>query len=421
MIESLLYKLLRRVKAKKVQTFLEDHKKWFPTLDLYDAVIQLEDQLHEEDLPPGYDFWAKEAGDASRLGKALFILEARKVIRERLGQPSGPLPGEGDRCGVAPPHLACYERNVKTMSDDILDGGLQELQEERYYFRRDCRRGEATDFDRRDNLWMELWGVAARHEGGKRDHREQPKKEAAARICHAMYGFYLRSLRKDAMRFMGSRFSDNQLAAEEIHSTQVIQAGQSPNEVVDAIFLMATRKIMKQRELPRATSTEGLVHLRIETPQGVLRGPMWEEDAMWYVLYTSSAVATLTLDLRKGYRELRGTTSMSYSEAKNYFFFYFWNEAHEWYYEEMKKTVQLEIPVTVWRDLKGTMWGNRPKGWTLNLAVATRDKGLGLTLDLTQGLMRCAAELPLAKAQQLFFPRQELHDEGRPSYWVEEQ
>lgn len=419
-IRGVLCPLLRRRAAKKVEALLEEQKGWFPTLDLYNAVLELQDELRGKPVPAGYDltFWAKKAGNCSALSKALFVAEARKIILARIG--GGPMPGEADCAGVEKDWLRFYERSISEMTEKEMDDAFDSFQDERYYFRKSCRRGEMDDAGRRENLRMELWGVAARHENTMRIYQRQRRESAAKRICHAIYGRYLRNLRKQAVRFMGTRLSDSQLAAEEIHTTSVLLAGESPYALVDAVYTLAARKIMKERDLPRATSTEGLVYLCIQAPNGVLEGPMWEHDAMWYATQTNEA--TLTLDLRKGHRELRGTTGLCYEEAKRFFFYYFWDQAHEWFYEEQARTVDLVAPVSVWRDIRGTMHGILGRDVALRLAVETRGRGLGICVNLCSGQMSCAAELPLAEAQQLFFPRkQELGDEETPAYWVEEQ
>lgn len=421
-IRSVLCPLLRRRAAKKVETLMEEQKQWFPTLDLYNAVLELQDQLRGVDLGAGYDFWAKKAGNCSLVSKVLFVLHARKVILQRIGEPSAAgsaaLPGEATLAGVEPNWLRFWEKDISKMSDDELDEALGDLQEERYYYRKSARRGELTDACRRENLRMELWGVAARHENTKRHLARRPRELAAAKICHAIFGFYLRRLRKQAVRFMGTRLSDSQLAAEEIHTTRVLLAGDSQQELIDAVYTLAARKIMKERDVPRATSAEGLVHLCVWTRDGLLRGPMWEEDAMWYLVNTNEV--PLTLDLRADYRELRGTTDMSMAEATRFFFYYEWDQAHEWFYEEQARSVALALPVRVWREIRGTMRAAVCHPCALSLAVATRGLGLGLTLNLQNGTLNCATELPLARAQQLFFPREELQDEAAPAYWVEE-
>jgi hypothetical protein len=325
--------------------------------------------------------------------------------------------------GVERNWLRFWERSIAEMTEEEeMDEAFDSFQDERYYFRKSCRRGEMDDAGRRENLRMELWGVAARHINGKRIDARNRRASAAAKICDAIYSRYLRNLRKQAVQLMGTHLSASQLAAEEIHTTRVLLAGESPSPVVDAVYVLAARKIMKERELRRATSTEGLVQLRIKTSKGVLRGPMWEKDAFWYATQASSA--TLTLDLRKGHRELRGTTTMSYSEARAFFFYYEWDQAHKWFYEEQARTVDLVAPVTVWRDIRGVMRGViHDRDAALRLAVETRQKGLGLTLFLGSAfnIMRTTAELPVAEAQQLFFPRKEpLQDEQEPPYWVME-
>jgi hypothetical protein len=413
-LRGILPSLLRRRAAKKVEALLEKQKQWFPTLDLYNAVLELQDEIRG--VRTGYDFWAKKAGDCSTVSKALFVLEARKVILQRIG--GGPMPGEADRADVEKGWLRFYERTISKMSDKEFSDAFEEFQDERYYYRKACRRGEADDADRRENLRMELWGVAARHEGSKRHAREF----AARRICHAIYGFYLRNLRKQAKQLMGTRLSDRQLAAEEIHTSRVLLAGNSPNELVDALFTLAARRILKERDVPRATSTEGLVYLRIQTRNGVLEGPMWEEDAMWYATQTSAV--PLTLDLRPGHRELRGTTDMCYNEARSFFLYYEWDQAHGWYYAEMARIAEFSAPVTVWRSIRGTMRGVlRDLDAALRLAVETRGRGLGLGLVLgaRSNKMSCASELPLEEAQRLFFPRNyESSEEIVSDYWVEE-
>jgi hypothetical protein len=254
--------------AKRVEAFLEQQKDWFPVLDLYSAVLELQDQLRGELMPAGYDFWAKKAvGNCSALSKILFVREARKVILQKIG--GGPMPGEADMPDLDPDCLRFWERSITAMSDEELNDAFDEFQEERYYFRKSCRRGEMDDAGRRENLRMELWGVAARHINGKRFFK-----------------------------------------AEMLEKVQ----------------------------------------------------------------------------------------------------------------EEKPSVVEVSVPVSVWRDINGTMGGvYRSPEAALQLAVRSAALGLGISLNLRSGQMTCATEMPLYKAQQLFFPRtHELEDEERADYWVDE-
>lgn len=178
----LINKQQRDMAAKKVEDFLEQQKQWFPVLDLYHAVLELQDQLRGEPVPAGYDFWAKKVlGNCSALSKILFVLHARKVILQKIG--GGPMPGEADMPDLDPDWLRFWERSITEMSDEELNDAFDEFQEERYYFRKSCRRGEMDDAGRRENLRMELWGVAARHINGKRAWR----KEKAERIARFLF------------------------------------------------------------------------------------------------------------------------------------------------------------------------------------------------------------------------------------------
>jgi hypothetical protein len=269
---TLINKQQLQVAAKKVETFLEEQKDWFPVLDLYHAVLELQDQLRGEPMPPGYDFWAKKAvGNCSALSKILFVREARKVILQKIG--GGPMPGEADMPDPDPDWLRFWERSISEMSGEELNDAFDSFQDERYYYRKACRRGEMDDAGRRENLRMELWGVAARHINGK-------------------------------------RFFQAEKVSEMLEKVQ----------------------------------------------------------------------------------------------------------------EEKLSGVEVSVPVSVWRDINGTMGGfYRSPEAALQLVVRSAALGLGISLNLRSGQMTCATEMPLYKAQQLFFPRtHELEDEETTDYWVDE-
>ena len=329
-LRSVLPSLLRRRAAKKVEALLEEQKQWFPTLDLYNAVLELQDQLRGE--AAGYDFWAKKAGQCSATSKALFVQEAVKVIRQRIGERL--LPGtadvEVDEPDWDPCWLRFWERSISKMSDEELDSALDELQEERYYFRKSARRGELTEGCRRANLRMELWGVAARHENTKRHIR----KQKAERIAQFLYP---RVLRK--------RF-------------QKVE--------------------------------------RLKTTQQLLEG----RDTLLYALEEEYLPWASAICLRVVLAELRARGA-----------------------ERRAASVEVSVPVTVWRGISGTMGGffNTPDA-ALRFAVYTSPLGLGLCLNVRSGQMTCAKEMPLEEAQRLFFPREddERSEEIVSDYYVEE-
>jgi hypothetical protein len=326
-LRSILPSLLRRRAAKKVEALLEEQKDWFPVLDLYNAVLELQDQLRGERVPAGYKVWASKAGHCSAVSKALFIQQARKVILQRIG--GGPMPGEATIAGVEEGWLRFWERSISEMSDEEFSDAFEEFQDERYYFRKSCRRGEMDDAGRRENLRMELWGVAARHEGSKRHAREF----AAMRIA----------------RFL---------------------------------FPRVLRKCFLASELPK--TTQELLELRDEIYQG-----LEEEYLPW-----ASAIC-----LRVVLAELRARGA-----------------------ERRAASVEVSVPVTVWRGISGTMGGIfNTTDAALRFAVHTSALGLGLCLNLRSGLLTCAKEMPLAEAQCLFFPREEERSEEIVSdYYVEE-
>lgn len=106
---------------------------------LYQEVLDADDLLAKGETLP----------DKTKTATALWSHMIKQRIIAEVGLP---LPGD----------------NVKMMTDYDLDSALDDLQEERYYYRKSLRRGEVTDADRKSNLRMELWGMAARHENSKR-------------------------------------------------------------------------------------------------------------------------------------------------------------------------------------------------------------------------------------------------------------
>lgn len=66
-----------------------------------------------------------------------------------------------------------------------------------------------------------------------------------------------------------------------------------------------------------------------------------------------------------------------------------------------QETVMAVIPTTDCWGVHGNLSGGFYEDRAIRFAVATRQKGLGLTLD--GGTLRCATRLPLAEAERLFF------------------
>jgi hypothetical protein len=261
------------------------------------------------------------------LSKALFIQEARKVILQRIS--GGPMPGEATIAGVEEGWLRFWERSISEMTGEEMDEAFDSFQDERYYFRKSCRRGEMDDAGRRENLRMELWGVAARHISGKRIWR----KEKAERIARFLFP-----------RVLHRRFQKS----EQTKSTQELL------ERRDAIFCAL------------------------------------EED---YLPWASAICLRVVL------AELRARGE-----------------------EGRAASVEVSVPVRIWRGISGTMGGFFKTPYAaLRFAVQTSPLGLGICLNLRSGQVTCATEMALEEAQRLFFPRQkELGDEETTDYWVQE-
>jgi hypothetical protein len=307
---ALLCPLLRRRAAKKVEELLEEQKKWFPTLDLYNAVLELQDQLRGERT--GYDFWAKKAGNCSALSKALFVAEARKVILQRIGDSSGPLPGEATLAGVERNWLRFYERSITEMTDEEMNEAFDEFQDERYYFRKSCRRGEADDADRRENLRMELWGVAARHINTKRHIRKQ-KAERIARFL------FPRVLRRRFLKSELPKTTQELLDLRDQIFWELEEGTMAP--WASAICL---RVVLAELRARGAESAPSCVELSVPvtvwrgisgTMGGIFHNPA---GALRFAVHSSALGLGICLDLRSG--QMTCAKEMPLEEAQRLFF-----------------------------------------------------------------------------------------------------